>query len=116
MEIRHYTEVQAESVEEGAQGVKIRWLITEKSGAQKFVMRHFEIAPGGHTPQHEHAWEHEVFILSGEGLLTSIEGDKAFRAGDFIFVPPGELHQFRNAGEKPVEMLCLIPSPDRCKL
>ncbi|NOZ23602.1 MAG: cupin domain-containing protein [Planctomycetes bacterium] len=116
MEIRHYTDEPAESVEEGAQGVKIRWLITENSGAKNFMMRHFEIAPGGYTPHHEHAWEHEVFILRGDGVLASIEGDKAFGPGDVIFVPAGELHQFRNPGKKPVEMLCLIPSPQRCKL
>jgi len=116
MEIRHYTDVPAESVEEGAEGVKIRWLITEQSGARNFVMRHFEVAPGGYTPHHEHTWEHEVFILSGEGILASAEGDKTFKAGDVIFVAGGELHQFRNPAKEPVEMLCLIPPPDKCNM
>ena len=116
MEIRNYKDVPAESVEEGTEGVKIRWLITEKSGATNFVMRHFEIAPGGYTPHHEHAWEHEVFILAGEGVVASVAGDKTFKANDVIFVPPGEPHQFRNPGKETIEMLCLIPSPDRCNL
>lgn len=116
MEVRHYTEIPPETVEDGAKGVCIRWLITEKMGARNFVMRHFEIGPQGFTPQHQHAWEHEVFILSGEGTLAGAKGEKGFRAGDFIFVQSGEMHQFRNAGAEPVRMLCLIPARERCSL
>jgi len=111
MDVRHYTEIPPETVENGAEGVQIRWLITEEMGAGNFVMRHFEIAPGGHTPHHQHAWEHEVFILSGEGTVVGPDGDKAFKAGDVIFVPSGDMHQFKNPGRSPIEMLCLIPSP-----
>jgi len=106
----HYTTVPEETVEKGAEGVKIRWLITEDDGAEKFVMRHFEIAPGGHTPLHQHEWEHEVFILQGEGEITGAAGIKPFGPGDFMFAPGGEEHQFRNTGSLPVEMLCLIPA------
>jgi len=64
----HYTEVPAEDVkEDDASGVKIRWLISRRDGAENFAMRCFEIEPGGHTPRHSHDWEHEVFILKGGG-------------------------------------------------
>lgn len=110
----HYTDVPAEEVEQGAQGVKIRWLIAEGDGAAHFVMRHFEIATEGFTPEHEHPWEHEVFILSGRGVVLCAEGEKVFKPGDVIYMPAGERHQFRNADSRPVEMLCLIPSRDKC--
>lgn len=105
----NYADVPAEKVEQGAEGVTIRWLITEKDGAENFVMRHFEIAPGGHTPEHRHAWEHEVFILAGEGAVLSEDAEEPFGPGDVIFMPSGEKHRFRNTGEEPVRMLCLIP-------
>ena len=106
----HYTEVPAEEVEKGAEGVKIRWLIDEKSGAPNFCMRMFEIAPGGHTPHHEHDWEHEVYIIEGEGEVLSGDTPEPFRPGDAILVPGGEKHQFRNPGTTTVRLLCLIPA------
>ncbi len=106
----HYSDVPAEAVEQDASGVSIRWLITEKDSAPNFVMRHFEITPGGHTPLHSHAWEHEVYILEGAGTVTGSSGDEPFRTGDVIFMPPAEEHQFKNTGPATVKMLCLIPA------
>lgn len=115
MPIISYRDVPAETVEEGACGVKIRWLITEKSGA-RFVMRHFEIEPRGYTPKHQHPWEHEVFILSGTGQLLEGQAERPFGPGDVIFIPPNELHQFRNTGAEALTLLCLIPARDKCAL
>ena len=105
----HFREVPAADVPPPALGVKIRWLIDDTTGAPNFAMRHFEIAPGGHTPLHEHAWEHEVFILTGSGVVTSAEGDLEFGPGDVIFMPGGEKHNFTNTGAEAVTMLCLVP-------
>jgi len=112
----HYSDIPAEEVEQGAKDVKIRWLITEGDEAPNFVMRHFEIAPGGYTPYHDHTWEHEVFILSGQGVVVGEEGETPFGQGDVIFMPGGEKHNFRNTGAEPMCMLCLIPSKDKCSL
>ncbi len=109
----HYTDVPGDEVEKDAQGVRIRWLITDKDNAPNFAMRHFEIAPGGYTPHHEHAWEHEVFILAGAGAILSPDGEEPLKPGDVVFLPAGEKHQFRNGGDQPLELLCLIPNPDK---
>ena len=116
MLVRNYRQVEAEEVEEGAKDVRIRWVITESEGAPHFVMRVFEIAPGGYTPQHSHAWEHEVFILSGCGDVYSANGWQTIRAGDVVFIPGHEIHQFRNSGSQPLEFLCLIPTERVCAL
>ncbi len=110
MKKRHFTEVPATPVLAPASGVTIRWLIDEGLGAPNFAMRYFEIAPGGSTPLHAHTWEHEVFILSGSGVVVCGNGDEAFGPGDAIFVPQSEQHCFRNTGAKPVAMLCLVPT------
>ncbi len=110
MIIHHYTEVEEIIPEEqGVNGVKMRRVIAEKEGAENFVMRVFEVDPGGNTPLHSHAWEHEVFILSGNGTVVNQAGEHEVKTGDVVFVPGGEKHQFRNPGDKPWEFICLIP-------
>lgn len=98
----------------GANGAKMRMLIGFEDGAMKFHMRHFEIAPGGSTPHHSHDYEHEILILSGSGVAKSEQGDRPFRAGDVIFVPPNEQHQFVNNTIAPCTFICLIPAQEVC--
>lgn len=110
MKVFHYDTVQAETVTmEGASKVKVRWLITKKMGAENFAMRVFEVEPEGYSPLHTHPEEHEVFILEGEGQLFDGEKTTPFRAGDVVFVPSNELHQFKNSGKVLLRFLCLIP-------
>jgi quercetin dioxygenase-like cupin family protein len=112
MKIMNYRDVKAEEVtEEGAVGATIRWLIAQDDGAPNFSMRHFEIAPGGSTPKHQHDWEHEVFILNGEGAVFRMGEDVPIRKGDFVFIPPGEEHQFKNTSDSDLALICLIPNP-----
>ena len=94
---------------EGADQVTIRWLISKKDGAPRFQMRLFEVAPGGRTPLHTHEWEHEVYILEGEGVLTFEEEEKPFSKGFFAFVPPGREHSFINTGENTLSFICIVP-------
>jgi len=39
MKIFHYQDVEAKDAEEGASGLRVRWLITKKIGAENFAMR-----------------------------------------------------------------------------
>ena len=109
MKIFHYHEVEAKDAEEDASKLRVRWLITKELGAENFAMRMFEMEAGGYSPFHSHPWEHEVFILEGEGLVVGEDEKRKFRAGDAILIPPNEKHQFKNNGKKTVEFLCLIP-------
>ncbi len=95
---------------EGAKDTRVRWLITEKDGAPNFAMRLFEVGPGGHTPHHTHPFEHEVYVVEGTGMVVGAEGERPFKAGDVVFVPPDEVHQFRNTSSGVCKFLCLIPS------
>ncbi len=90
--------------------MKVRWLISKKDGAQNFAMRLFEVKPGGNSPLHQHEWEHEVFILEGEGELRGGLEARPLRPGDAVFVPADALHQFNNPGRKTLRFLCLIPN------
>ena len=110
MKILNYSSVEPKDAGAGTSKVKVRWLIDEKLGAKNFFMRLFEIESGGYTPLHVHDWEHEVFILEGEGVVVCEDEEKIFRAGDVVFISPNEKHQFRNIGKKLVKLLCLIPN------
>lgn len=109
MKISNYQDVEAKEADEGASRLKVRWLITKEMGAPNFAMRLFEMEPNGYSPLHSHPWEHEVFILEGEGHVVGGAEEKKFKPGDFIFVPPNEKHQFKNTGKKPLKFLCLVP-------
>jgi len=108
-------DVKPEPVTEGgAKGVTVRWLISEKDGAPNFSMRYFEVEPGGKTPEHSHPWEHEMFILEGEGEV--VIGNEKYRLAPFtaVYVPPNELHYVVNTSKDQVlKLLCLIPHTKR---
>ncbi|MGD0159141.1 MAG: cupin domain-containing protein [Candidatus Bathyarchaeia archaeon] len=109
MKVIPHKEVELKEADEGASKLKVRWLITKETGAPTFAMRLFEMEPGGHSPFHNHDWEHEVFVLEGEGLVVGGKEEKKIKAGDAVFMPPNEKHQFKNNGKKTLKFLCLVP-------
>ena len=106
----HYSEVELEETKElGIKDVMVRWLISRKDGADNFAMRLFEIKPEGYTPLHQHDWEHEVFVLEGNGITRDKTSNNPFKQGDIFFIPSMEWHQFVNTGNKTLKFLCIIP-------
>lgn len=95
---------------EGARNVRMRIAVGPDDGAAHFVMRIFELAPGGHTPLHAHPNEHGIYILEGRGLLVGAGCERPVGAGCVACVPPSETHQFRNAGDTPLRFICVIPA------
>ncbi len=111
MQVRNIDAVPSQPVDmPGSSGCRVQWLLGEKDGAPNFAMRRFEVAPGGHTPRHHHPYEHEVYVLAGEGEVIEGETPHRIAAGDVILVKPDEVHQFRNIGPSPLRFLCLIPN------
>jgi quercetin dioxygenase-like cupin family protein len=90
-------------------GVFKREVITASDGAPNFNMRVFEVEPGSATPDHSHPWEHEVFILSGQGVVRGKPGEKEIDAGSVVFIAPNEQHSFINTGTQKLRFICLIP-------
>jgi quercetin dioxygenase-like cupin family protein len=114
MKIIRPDEIEAAAVEaEGATSCRMRCLIGPDDAAPSFSMRQFELAPGGQTPKHAHAHEHEMFILEGEGAVFDGAGERTVRPGCAVFIPPNQTHQVRNTGTGVLRFLCLIPHPLR---
>jgi mannose-6-phosphate isomerase-like protein (cupin superfamily) len=70
-------------------------VISDVDGATEFTMDVFEIDQGGHSAFHEHDWEHQIFVLNGQGTLVGSDRPVPFKQGDVIFIAPGEPHQNR---------------------
>ncbi|MGH9143695.1 MAG: cupin domain-containing protein [Vicinamibacterales bacterium] len=113
MLVKRYDEVAPTTYDGGRSGVTMREMITPADGAPTFAMRVFDLAPGATTPYHHHAWEHEVFIVSGRGVVKSEQGDRPFAAGDTILIAGNEPHCFVAADA--VQFVCVIPSPNVCE-
>ena len=105
-EVRDFREVEAEMA---APGVTMRVVIGPQQGAPFFNMRIFEVQPGQATAHHSHWWEHEVLLLAGRGVVQTEQGEVPIGEGSTVFVPGGEMHQFRNAGDEVLRFACLVP-------
>jgi quercetin dioxygenase-like cupin family protein len=108
MEIFRPEEVPAEEPE-AMPGVKIRWVIDQKRGAENFAMRIFEVAPGVATPLHDHWYEQEMYLLEGQGVMVGDQGERPLGPGMVMWVPPHERHQIRNTGATPLKFICCVP-------
>ena len=73
-------------------------------GAEHTVASVYEIPPGKAAyPYHYHLKDEETFfILRGEGMLRTPEGERSIRAGDLLFFPAGSegAHQLLNTGSE----------------
>jgi len=109
VKIQHYTDVPAKEFE-GVPGVTVRWVISEKDGSPHFAMRVFEVEPDHTTPYHTHWNEHEVFVLSGQGVVRDESGETPLSHGSVVFVPGNEKHQFINTGQDVFRFICFVPN------
>lgn len=84
-------------------------LISPTQGWEGYVMREFELGPGGYSPRHTHPWPHINYIIEGEGTLHLDGQDHQLEKGSFAFVPSDKLHQFTNTGNSRFTFICIVP-------
>lgn len=107
----HYTDIPALTFGDEAPGVTIRWVIDEKNdGAPNYALRMIEVQPGGHTPKHTHPYEHENFVVDGQGRVLLEDEWHDVGPGSVVFVPADLLHCYENTGATPFRFLCGIPT------
>lgn len=99
------TEVEEKDIE----GVRMKVLIGDEEGAPNFVMRVFDLEKGGHTAYHTHEWEHEVYVLEGNGAIMQKGAEFPIQKGTFALVKPDEEHQFVNKGRGHLRFICVVP-------
>ena len=95
---------------EGAQGIIKQIPISRENGTPNFSFRVFTIEPGGHTPFHNHSFEHLNYIVEGSGLVVDKDKETKIQKGDFVMVPPGETHQYKNTSSSDsLVLICAVP-------
>ncbi len=94
---------------DGVVDVAKRVLVGPAEGWDGHVMRLFEIGPGGHTPRHSHDWPHINVVVAGRGVLHVDGVDHEIVQGSSAFVPAGATHQFSNAGDETLQLVCIVP-------
>ena len=108
----HYTDVEAKVFGPTAPGVTIRWVIDEEhDDAPNYALRMIEVAPGGSTPEHEHPYEHENFVVDGTGKVLLGDEWHEVGPGSVVLVPADLHHCYANTGDTPFRFLCGIPTP-----
>jgi quercetin dioxygenase-like cupin family protein len=114
MKIAPYKDIGPKPMDDpAASGVTMRVAIGPDDGAPNFVLRVFTVEPGGHSPRHEHPYEHEVFVHEGSGEVFHEGETHPLAPGSIAYIPAGSLHQFRNTGSAPLVFVCVIPRQDR---
>jgi quercetin dioxygenase-like cupin family protein len=98
------------SKSEDAKGVYKQIPLSRKDGVPTFSFRVFTIEPGGHTPFHQHEFEHMNYVINGEGILIAEDQEHELREGDFALILAGEKHQFKNSSENQnLLIICAVP-------
>ena len=91
-------------------GVLKHVLIGPDDGAPNFIIRYFELEPGGHSRLETHPQEHGILILHGKAQLQLNEKILSLDPMDVVFIPGGEVHQLENASDEKMGFICVIPA------
>jgi quercetin dioxygenase-like cupin family protein len=94
----------------GADKATRQILIGADENSSNFHLRYFAVQPGGHTSLDQHAHEHGVYILHGRALLRLENNEYELNAGDVVYIPGHEVHQFFTSGQEPFGFLCVVPA------
>eukprot|EP00766_Chilomastix_caulleryi_P002755 gnl/Chilomastix_caulleri/377.p1 GENE.gnl/Chilomastix_caulleri/377~~gnl/Chilomastix_caulleri/377.p1 ORF type:complete len:113 (+),score=26.27 gnl/Chilomastix_caulleri/377:55-393(+) len=93
----------------GSHDVTIKVLIQPEK-APHFIMRRFDIEPGGVIGVHQHPHEHQMYILDGEMFLIDSKGKhEKLQKDEFVFMPGNEEHGYVNEGTVPCSFICMVP-------
>jgi len=111
MSVVKYNEVHLDDKEgDGLLHVSMANVVGEGEGWDGYTMRVFRVAPGGHSPLHEHDWEHVNHVIKGRGKLRLGDEVHDLDTKDFACVPPNVRHQFENPYDEDFEFICIVPN------
>jgi quercetin dioxygenase-like cupin family protein len=94
----------------GADKATRQILIGAEENSPNFHMRYFAVQPGGYTSLDQHSHEHGVYVLHGCACLRLCDDEHELNAGDVVYIPGNEVHQFFTLGQEPFGFLCVVPA------
>jgi quercetin dioxygenase-like cupin family protein len=89
--------------EQGFYHLSARWLVDGSIGSHKLVVGQSTFVQNGSSHElhrHDHA-EEFFFLLDGNGVHLTEDGEHPMDGGDVVLVPMQEWHGFRNTGAGP---------------
>ncbi|MBU1205661.1 MAG: cupin domain-containing protein [Pseudomonadota bacterium] len=89
----------------------------ENVGTKYLKINITEYAPGTEHKLHKHPDQEEViFVLEGEGISRTEDGDKPIRAGSFVFIPANTDHATINIlKDRPMKAVIIKSPPEESK-
>lgn len=93
----------------GASKVSKKSMLGPFNGWNDYVMRFFEIEPGGYTPKHKHPWPQYMFVVEGQGDLDLDGTIEPIEFGNAMYVPSNAEHQIVNPGQSNLKFICVVP-------
>ncbi len=90
-----------------------RHLVDPEIGAQHVTMNYSIFQPGHEFPQHFHDVSADIFIVLENGVSVR-QGDnyRPIQAGDFAYIPPGEVHGTVNQTDGQSILISFQSPPD----
>jgi quercetin dioxygenase-like cupin family protein len=82
-------------------------LLGGRDTAGRFCLIDMHIPPGGGPPPHRHDFEETFALLEGEMVATFRGAKTVVRAGETVHIPANAPHQFHNASDGAVRLLCV---------
>jgi quercetin dioxygenase-like cupin family protein len=81
--------------------------VTGEQTDGRFCVIDMHIPPGGGPPPHRHDFEETFSLLEGEMEVTFRGKKSTVGAGQTLNIPANAPHQFHNASNRAVRMLCI---------
>ena len=101
----------------GLRGRVSKEIVSGSSGSDAVTLRLVEIpvetvnAPA-RAPHFHPDCEECIYVISGQGVFCTADGEHPLEAGDAILVPSKESHYTRNTGDIALMLLCFFPVAD----
>ncbi len=91
-------------------GVKYHYLANQRDTDGDYGLYRVDVPPtgGGPGPHFHRAMSEAFFVLSGTMKLYDGTRWADGHRGDFLYVPPGGVHGFRNEADEPASILMLF--------
>lgn len=90
--------------------VRYHYLANEQQTNGDYGLFRVDLAPkaGGPGPHFHRSMSEAFFVLSGSVTIYDGSEWSATKQNDFLYVPPGGVHGFRNEADAPASMLMLF--------
>jgi quercetin dioxygenase-like cupin family protein len=92
-------------------GVETRMLVSARNGSAQLCIFEQWIAPGAGAPTHSHPVEEVLTVREGEAEMWMDDERVIVLAGQWLIVPAGRKHGFRNSGNLTLHLHAVLASP-----